>query len=180
MSSDDLVKENHRLSQLVRKMQDAISTLRDEITDANSELAASRKLFDEQKQILLQELDRERSKRFRVESLMARQTVKETLSRGTNTLATSDASTSSEQITTQRVEAPRRTEFEAFCDWVSFTARVRDVDFEELFRNLGFETVEDVCANVSQGDLIAAGISLQKSNLVMQCVMECTVQYLSQ
>ncbi|CUF93370.1 Hypothetical protein, putative [Bodo saltans] len=183
MSNDDLVKENHRLSQLVRRMQDAVSTLRDEIADANSELAASRKLFDEQKQILLQELDRERLKRSRVESQLERQSSKETTSRGTNTIATSDASTSSNQIDQEvvhRVVPPKRTEFAAFCDWIGFTARLRDVDIKDVFHNLGHLTVEDVCANVCESDLLSAGVSHQKSKVVMQCIMECTMQYLMQ
>lgn len=188
MPSDDLVKENHRLSQLVRKMQDAISTLRDEITDANAELVASRKLFDEQKQILLQELDRERAKRTRVERVLERSQKKDLVSCGTNTVSTSDAAVAtqscgqSEEENDARVLSvapPNRTEFEAFCDWLSFTAKVRDVDFQELFRGIGLRTVEEVCANVTEYDLVEFGVSPQKAKVVMHCIMECTIQFLS-
>lgn len=173
MSVDD-VKENHRLSQLVRKMQDAISTLRDEISDANSELAASRKLFDEQKQILLQELDRERSRRHRAEAALEKVSHRETTSRGTST----EAPPPSEPLEIKHLETPRKTEFDAFCDWLNFTARVREVDFQELFRSLGLDTVERVCANISEGDLLSSGVPPHKAKAVMQCVMECTIQYL--
>lgn len=56
----------------VRRLEEAVQTLREELSDANEELLASRKLFDEQRGLLLRELDRERLLREQMQREVAR------------------------------------------------------------------------------------------------------------
>lgn len=188
-----LVKENSRLTQLVRRMQDAVSTLREEVSDANAELAASRRLFDEQKQILLQELDRERLRRSQlesqVESLSMRYQRKQ-VSVGTNTIPTSDAAVETVDshhrapqgaiTTTERNSSISqwRTPLEDFSDWLVRSVGCRE-DLHSIFLSMGARTVEEVCANITEGDLVSSGVALLKARAIMHLIMEQTMSLLS-
>lgn len=94
-----LLRENSRLAQQVHRLQSIVSTLRDEVSDANAEIGALRRLFDEQKQILLQEIERERSWREALakQAGAAKSVVK--ISVGTNTTNDSHTSTVADAAT---------------------------------------------------------------------------------
>ena len=89
----------------VRRLEEAVHTLREELSDANEELLASRKLFDEQRCLLLRELDRERLLReqmqrevTRFKSLYESQLVRPATSTvGTSTIPQMEVSVATEQ-----------------------------------------------------------------------------------
>lgn len=102
MTEDALRRENARLAQQVRRLQDVVQTMRDEIGDANAEIAASQRLFEEQKGLLLQELQRERAWREQLQrrlagSAVARSTVGTSTANEVSTNTVSDAGTMTQQ-----------------------------------------------------------------------------------
>jgi hypothetical protein len=188
-----LTRENGRLAQQNLKLQEIIATLRDEIADANAEIAASRRLFEEQKLVLVQELDRERMWRESLARHIEQQkTRSSSVSIGCNTdkISTLTSQTMTDlpkPLYTDRLrpitsipEAMRRNrnrDFSAlqdFADWLSRSSNYHHRDLFSLFESLGATSVEEVCANITESDLVTFGVPLIKARIIMHLIMEQT------
>ena len=199
MSSDSaaLLRENSRLVQQLKRMQSIVSTLRDEVADANAEIAASRRLFDEQKQILIQEVERERSWRESLAKQVSGSSKSPKVSVGTNTMMDNHTSTVADATTMTptsptpkksrdlqlqaRVSGRRRvSELQDFSDWLCRGANYHSRDLCALFEAMGASTPDEVCANVTEDDLVKSGIPLLKARSMMHLIMEQTAVLLSQ
>ena len=55
-----VLRENARLAAQNRKLQELVEAMREEIADANAEIAAGKRLHDEQRHAFLQRLEQER------------------------------------------------------------------------------------------------------------------------
>lgn len=102
-SADSLVNENRSLRDKLNRLQAHVLNLRDEIRDANAEIHALQRLSEDQKALLLMELDNERAKRLRAEGevdvlkqnlLLAKRQRPPTTDAATNTVSVQDASVS--------------------------------------------------------------------------------------
>jgi hypothetical protein len=200
-----LIRENSRLSAQLKRLQSVVSTLRDEVADANAEIAASRRLFDEQKQILIQEIERERSWRESLAAQLSGSKIQK-ISVGTNTLMDSHTSTVADATTMTPTAAPspksvrvsqREVQFHApsiqftpsqrrasplqdFSDWLSRGTNYHSRDLCAMFEAMGATSVDEVCANVTEEDLVRCGIPLLKARGMMHLIMEQTAVLLTQ
>ena len=200
-----LLRENSRLTQQLKRLQSIVSTLRDEVADANAEIAASRRLFDEQKQILIQEVERERSWREALAKQLSGSKVQKS-SVGTNTMMDSHTSTVADATTmtpstptpkkalremqhsfnsfhsngTQTAIRRRVSPLQDFSDWLCRGANYHSRDLCAMFEAMGATSVDEVCANVTEEDLVRSGIPLLKARSMMHLIMEQTAVLLSQ
>jgi hypothetical protein len=201
-----LARENARLTAQLKRLQSVVSTLRDEVADANAEIAASRRLFDEQKEILMQEIERERAWRESVVSHVSVNSVQK-FSVGTNTMMDSHTSTVADAATmTPSVSSPppskqnalsvkvnrsshsgspialqrKMSPLQDFADWLSRGTNYRGRDLCAMFDAMGASSVDEVCANVTEEDLVRCGIPLLKARGMMHLIMEQTAVLLAQ
>lgn len=180
---NDLFAENARLSASLRKWQDAAVALRDEVEDANSEILALRRLFEEQKQMLIAELDRERNQRCELErelKLLRHSSKKPVVSTGTNTPSTTEVAVSTDEMSPHYllVKPPVTDALQMFADALARNAGVLTIDLYQLFRDLGADSVEEICAHISEKDLLRAGVPLMKARAVMNLVAQKTREIL--
>lgn len=94
-----LVRENARLTSQVRRLQDVVSTMREEIADANAEVAALTRLHEEQHSLVLQELARERGLRQKLQAHITERANVQHASVGTGTVNETGTSTQSDATT---------------------------------------------------------------------------------
>ena len=225
-----VLRENARLVQQTRKLQEVVASMRDEIADANAEIAASKRLAEEQKHILLLELQRERAQREALDKRLQTMHV-EQVSVGTNTATevststVSDAQTmtssgvspprdggyaadapsssmryyrqeaappliqapptpsSSWQRTFMRQKEPRRiepSEVQQFAQHLCHSVQFYGVDLCSVFESMGAASVGELCATITERDLIAYGVPLVKARGMMHVIMETTAALLQQ
>ena len=220
---DELRRDNQRLAMQVRRLQDVVAAMRDEIADANAEIVASRRLHDEQKALLLQELHRERAWREQLQKVVKGGPK---ISIGVNTVTDVATTTTAETGTMAfdpsdddiddegyyledrhgrsrsnswaATRAPRRGARETmayqqmsaavgrervlqeFADSISRRTNYHDRDLYKLFKSLGATTVDEVCANISEQDLVGSGVPVLKARAMMHLIMEHTSTLLQQ
>lgn len=224
---DEIKRDNRRLASQVKRLQDVVAAMRDEIADANAEIVASRRLHDEQKALLLQELHRERSWREQLQRSTA-QPQKHSV--GVNTTTDAQTLTTCEVGTTMALDMPSDDDMEGsqgqygddggyaahrqvirattaggstwkgvasrngngkrggpsvesresrilreFADSLARRTGYYSTDIYELFHSdLGATKVDEVCANITEEDLLNGGIPVIKARGMMHLIMEHT------
>lgn len=96
---DALKRENVRLVSQARRLQELVQAMREEISDANAEIAASKRLYEEQRQMFLHELQRERAQKERLAQAIDSRNRIVKKSVATNTYSTVSTSTVSDAAT---------------------------------------------------------------------------------
>lgn len=94
-----VLRENARLVAQVRKLQDLVATMREEIADANSEVAALNRLHDEQLALTNETVVRERTLREQLQAHIAERASIRFASVGTNTVSEVSTSTQNDAAT---------------------------------------------------------------------------------
>lgn len=183
-----LVREKAKLAQQVKQLQAVAGALRDEVADANAELAASHRLFEEQKAFLMQEIERERAWREAL-ARQLHQSKSAKVSVGTMTVSESSTTTVADACTNTGAStnsfplmvggpAPPLSssfgggELEQFASWLERRAAYQGRSLFRIFEEMGATGVDDVCANVQLGDLVERGVPVLKARAVLFAIEE--------
>jgi hypothetical protein len=195
-----LLRENARLVAQNRKLQELVETMREEIADANAEIAAGKRLYEEQRTAYLHRLESERSAlHLTVERLRSAAERPDVRAVATNTFSEISTSTVMDAATNtitslgsppsarphdfrnssrEERRAPGN-ELRQFSDYLSRTSGYAGRDLSVLFSHvLGATSVSEVCAVLCERDLCDFGIPPAKARQILHLVMDHTSRLL--
>lgn len=185
-----LLRDNARLAHQNKKLQEIVEALKEEVSDANTEIAALTQLFEEQKALLAHELHNERQWRESLQKEIARQRdSKVSIATMTNfevgTSTIGEVAVGTDDVAEETPHGPSsqhgfaRRELGEFSEWLARHAHYHGPSLAVLFDTMGASTVVDVCSTISEKDLLGHGVSIVKARSIMHLIREHTAALLS-